>query len=62
MAEFVEWAKIEGVAVNEVFKWGSARGWIERAKGDERAVRCTDDSGQRATRSRLMTTSIISTH
>ena len=33
MADFVEWAKTKGVAVNEVLKWGEARGWIERAKG-----------------------------
>ena len=32
MREFVAWAKSENVAVNEVFKWGTARGWIERAK------------------------------
>jgi phenylalanyl-tRNA synthetase alpha chain len=37
MPQFVEWAKSEGVAVNDVFKWGSARGWIERAKGNEGA-------------------------
>lgn len=34
MGEFVEWAKSAGVAVNDVFKWGGTRGWIERAKGD----------------------------
>jgi len=36
MSLFVSWAKESGVAVNEVFKWGSARGWInrEKAKGD----------------------------
>ncbi|MCI0332049.1 MAG: phenylalanine--tRNA ligase subunit alpha [Planctomycetes bacterium] len=32
MSEFVEWAKQKGVPVNEVLKWGTARGWIERVK------------------------------
>ena len=32
MVEFVEWTKTANVQVNEVLKWGSARGWIERGK------------------------------
>ena len=32
MPRFIEWAKSAGVAVNEVFKWGGVRGWIDRAK------------------------------
>jgi phenylalanyl-tRNA synthetase alpha chain len=32
MAEFVEWTKTVGTQVNEVIKWGSARGWINREK------------------------------
>jgi len=32
MATFVNWAKDSGIAVNEAFKWGSARGWINREK------------------------------
>ena len=36
MGEFVAWAKAESsCAVNEAFKWGTARGWIERVKGDD---------------------------
>ena len=31
---FIGWAKSAGVAPNEVFKWGMARGWIERVKGN----------------------------
>ena len=31
----VEWAQINNVAINEVFKWGASRGWIERSKGDQ---------------------------
>ncbi len=34
MPDFVVWAKSANVAVNEVIKWGGARGWIERAKGN----------------------------
>jgi phenylalanyl-tRNA synthetase alpha chain len=36
MANFVRWAKESSVPVNEVFKWGTARGWIgrEKSKGD----------------------------
>ncbi|MCB9551775.1 MAG: phenylalanine--tRNA ligase subunit alpha [Myxococcales bacterium] len=33
MPEFVALAQREGFAVNEVFKHGAARGWIERRKG-----------------------------
>jgi phenylalanyl-tRNA synthetase alpha chain len=33
----VEWAKSAGVAVNDVFKWGGVRGWIERTKGGDGA-------------------------
>jgi phenylalanyl-tRNA synthetase alpha chain len=33
MPAFIDWAKSAGVAVNEVFKWGGARGFIERTKG-----------------------------
>lgn len=32
MPEFVEWAKRKNVAVNDIFKWGAARNWIERIK------------------------------
>jgi len=34
MAEFIAWASSSAVAPNEVFKWGGARGWIERTKGE----------------------------
>src|SRR5690606_2161816 len=33
MPKFVEWAKGAGAAVNDVLKWGAARGWIERVAG-----------------------------
>jgi len=35
MPEFVEWAKRKSIAVNDVFKWGAARNWIERVKTSE---------------------------
>jgi phenylalanyl-tRNA synthetase alpha chain len=34
LAQLVEWARINDIAVNEVFKWGAARGWIDRVKGE----------------------------
>jgi phenylalanyl-tRNA synthetase alpha chain len=48
MAAFVDWAKAAGVAVNEVFKWGGARGWIERVKHDGAAKIVLTDEGRRA--------------
>jgi phenylalanyl-tRNA synthetase alpha chain len=33
MPEFIAWAKDSGIAVNDVFKWGGTRGWIDRSKG-----------------------------
>src|SRR3954464_643328 len=38
MGEFAAWAKAENIAVNDAIKWGTARGTIERAKGDGGAV------------------------
>lgn len=32
MAKFAEWSKTANIAVNEVFKWGGARGWITKEK------------------------------
>jgi phenylalanyl-tRNA synthetase alpha chain len=32
MAKFAEWAKSANVAVNEVLKWGTARGWVSKEK------------------------------
>ena len=47
MPQFVEWAKGEGVAVNDAIKWGGARGWIERAKGDSGPVVVLTEEGSR---------------
>jgi phenylalanyl-tRNA synthetase alpha chain len=48
MAAFVDWAKAAGVAVNEVFKWGGARGWIERVKHEGAAKVVLSDEGRSA--------------
>ena len=48
MPAFIEWAKSAGVAVNEVFKWGGARGWIERTKGEGGAQVALTDAGRAA--------------
>jgi phenylalanyl-tRNA synthetase alpha chain len=34
IADFLEWAKGEDIAVNDVFKWGGERKWIDRIKAD----------------------------
>lgn len=33
IAEFVSWAREQGIPANEVFRWGGARGWIDKSKG-----------------------------
>jgi phenylalanyl-tRNA synthetase alpha chain len=35
LPKFIEWAKVTNTPVNEVFKWGSARNWIERTKKEQ---------------------------
>ena len=46
MAEFIAWAKANDIPPNEVFKWGSARGTIERTKwGDTQYVALTKRGG-----------------
>jgi hypothetical protein len=32
MPKFADWAKSNNVAINEVLKWGTARGWISKEK------------------------------
>jgi phenylalanyl-tRNA synthetase alpha chain len=46
ISEFIEWAKSNDIAPNEVFKWGSARGWIERVTSDSEAYLLLTDSGK----------------
>ncbi len=45
---FAEWAKQENIAVNEVIKWGTARDWLERVKGEKGAEIASDGSGLHA--------------
>jgi phenylalanyl-tRNA synthetase alpha chain len=47
IGEFIAWAKSNNIAPNEVFKWGAARGWIERVKGDSETYLILTDSGKK---------------
>ena len=48
MPQFVEWAKGAGVAINDAVKWGTARGWLERTKGENGpVVKLTDEGAKR---------------
>jgi phenylalanyl-tRNA synthetase alpha chain len=42
MPAFVAAAQPIGLAVNEVFRWGAARGWVERTKGQPPMVQVTE--------------------
>ncbi|MFO0791706.1 MAG: phenylalanine--tRNA ligase subunit alpha [Pirellulales bacterium] len=48
MSDFAGWAKEAGIAVNDAIKWGSARGTIERAKGNGGAVLALTSAGTAA--------------
>jgi phenylalanyl-tRNA synthetase alpha chain len=48
MPEFIEWAKIANVPVNEVFKWGGNRGWVERTKGSSGPIVRLTEAGKQA--------------
>jgi phenylalanyl-tRNA synthetase alpha chain len=51
MSLMAEWAKSRGIAVNEIVKWGAARGWISREKiNGVAALILTDDGLKFATR------------
>ncbi|MEX0642174.1 MAG: phenylalanine--tRNA ligase subunit alpha [Pirellulales bacterium] len=43
---FVNWAKSVGIAMNEAIKWGTNRGWIERAKADSGPIVLLTTSGR----------------
>ncbi len=49
MAEFLEKAKALDIAVNEVFRWGSQKGWIAREKEDGGRVRLLEAGTQALT-------------
>ncbi|HNS95863.1 MAG TPA: phenylalanine--tRNA ligase subunit alpha [Polyangiaceae bacterium] len=40
--DFTQRAQAQGLPVHEIFRWGSARGWVERTKGQPPMVRVTD--------------------
>ncbi len=42
------WAKEAGIAANEVFKFGPARGWMERVRGDSGMEMVLTDRGREA--------------
>jgi phenylalanyl-tRNA synthetase alpha chain len=51
MALFAAWAKSQNLAVNEVLKWGGARGWIARQKkNNETAIVLTNEGKRTALR------------
>lgn len=47
IAEFIAWAKSANIAPNDVFKWGQARGWIERVKSDNDTYLMLTDAGKK---------------
>src|SRR5262245_1750689 len=47
IGDFIAWAKSNNIAPNEVFKWGGARGWMERVKGDTDTYLSLTDSGKK---------------
>jgi phenylalanyl-tRNA synthetase alpha chain len=47
MASFAAWAKSENLAVNEVLKWGGARGWITREKKNNETVIVLTEEGKK---------------
>ena len=47
IAEFISWAKSNSIAPNEVFKWGGARGWIDRVKSETDTYLLLTDAGKK---------------
>ncbi|HEX2473848.1 MAG TPA: phenylalanine--tRNA ligase subunit alpha [Lacipirellulaceae bacterium] len=48
MQEFVTWCNANSVAINEVLKWGRARGWLEKTKTNEGLVIVLTSTGKKA--------------
>ena len=48
LPDFIAWAKQNAIAPNEVFKWGPARGWLERTKGEGGAMLVLTEAGKTA--------------
>jgi phenylalanyl-tRNA synthetase alpha chain len=47
IAQFIDWAKSNSIAPSDVFKWGAARGWIERVKSDNDTYLILTEAGKR---------------
>lgn len=48
MQDFISWANTKDVPPNEVLKWGSARGWIDKVKTDEGMFVVLNESARNA--------------
>lgn len=48
VGEVVAWSKESGVAMNEIFRWGQARGWLSREKGDGGVRLVLTEAGEKA--------------
>ncbi|MCH2117632.1 MAG: phenylalanine--tRNA ligase subunit alpha [Pirellulales bacterium] len=46
LPDFIQWAKENKIAPNEVLKWGPMRGWLNRVKGDRGASLVLTDQGR----------------
>jgi phenylalanyl-tRNA synthetase alpha chain len=46
--EFIQWCNSEGLAMNEVLKWGAAKGQIERLKFGNKVVVSLTEKGRKA--------------
>jgi phenylalanyl-tRNA synthetase alpha chain len=46
MQEFIAWSGVNSIAPNEVLKWGTTRGWIEKSKTDSGTFVALTGAGQ----------------
>ena len=53
MPDFLAWANIKDVPPNEVLKWGSARGWIEKTKTNEGVFVVLNDNAKKIGRAHV---------
>jgi phenylalanyl-tRNA synthetase alpha chain len=47
MQEFIAWSKANKIAPNDVIKWGSVRGWIEKSNSDGGVLLALTDAGRK---------------
>jgi phenylalanyl-tRNA synthetase alpha chain len=50
MQDFIAWSNANGIAPNEIFKWGAARGWIEKTNANGGVAIALTDVGKKALR------------